>query len=462
MKLSLPDTVRDEIQGILRVFHDAGYECYLVGGSVRDLVLGHGSEDFDFATNARPEEVMRLFRRVAPTGIKHGTVSVLVRDKAYEVTTYRADGKYIDGRRPESVSFSDSLEEDVKRRDFTINGLAYDIATEKILDYVGGIDDIRSGLIRTIGDPIARFREDGLRTYRACRFAARFNFDIEEATFAAIHECLDVAALVSMERVRDELMKLLEAGVPSSGIEYMRGSGLLSQFLPELADCYGVTQNRFHVYDIYYHSLYSCDAVPASEPLIRLAALLHDLGKLPTRREGEDGDYTFYNHEVIGTRMVKRILRRLKFSNEDTAKVAHLVLNHMFHYTNEWSDGAVRRFMRKVGLENLEDLIVLRLADRRGSGMRDGMPAPIRTLKRRIAEIIEAENAITVRDLNIDGYVVMEEFGVKPGPIIGHILNELLEMVLDNPEMNERAVLLEKAREIYEQAKDDARFRRNG
>jgi tRNA nucleotidyltransferase (CCA-adding enzyme) len=453
-EIRLPEDTAGDVRTIARTLNDAGFECYLVGGSVRDLLLGGDAFDYDFATNALPDKVMGLFRRVVPTGIKHGTVSVLLGARQYEITTYRADGVYEDGRHPESVRFSKTLEEDVARRDFTINGIAFDVLKNDIIDYPGGLEDIERKIIRTIGDPLARFGEDGLRPFRACRFAAKLRFVIEEATFAAIGKTLDIAAQVSMERVRDELMKLLEAHEPSIGFEYMRESGLMKVFLPELAACYGLKQNKYHMYDIYYHSLYSADAAPSGEPVIRLSALLHDLGKVPVRQEGPDGDSTFYNHEVVGTRMARRILKRLKFSNEESAKVTNLVSNHMFHYTDEWTDGAVRRFMRKVGLENLDDLIQLRLADRRGNGMRDGIPQPIRELRKRIEKIIEAENAITVRDLEIDGYAIMEEFKVKPGPLIGAILNELLEIVLDHPEVNERAQLIERAREIHERLKD--------
>lgn len=460
MKIQLPREKRREIRRIADSFFEAGFECYLVGGSVRDIILGYEVDDFDFATNARPEQVRALFRRVVPTGIKHGTVSIISGGKAYEVTTYRSDGKYTDGRRPEEVSFSETLEEDVRRRDFTINGIACDVRTEELIDHVGGLRDIERRLIRTIGDPMERFGEDGLRTFRACRFAAKLNFEIEEETFAAISRTLDVASRVSMERVREELVNLLETELPSIGFERMRESGLLGLFLPELAAGYGLVQNKYHLYDIYYHSIYSCDAAPRTDPVLRLASLLHDLGKVPTRRSSSDGEYTFYNHEVIGGRIAKRVMRRLKFSNEEIERVSNLVVNHMFHYTDEWTDGAVRRFMRKVGVENLNDILEIRMADRRGNGMRDGMPQPIRELLRRIDRIKEAENAITVRDLDIDGYAVMDGFGVQPGPIIGHILNELLEMVLDDPEMNTREKLMEKARAIYEAVKDDERFKR--
>lgn len=457
-KLEIPPQFRKQIERLVSTFSNAGFECFMVGGSVRDLILGHSVLDFDFATNARPADVLKLFRRTVPTGIKHGTVTVLLGGHSFEVTTYRSDGKYADGRHPEEVRFSDTLEEDVHRRDFTVNGLAYEVMKGEIIDLVHGMEDLQLRIIRTIGNPLERFAEDGLRPYRACRFAAKLGFTIEEATFAAIKQSLAVSAKVSAERVRDELMKMMEAEKPSVGIEYMKDAGLLELCLPELAQCVGVEQNKYHLYDIYYHSIYSCDAVPREYPLIRLAALLHDVGKVPTRNTGSDGDYTFYNHEVVGSRMVKRIMKRLKFSNEDAAAVINMVSNHMFHYTSEWTDGAVRRFMRKVGVENLEDLFILRRADREGNGLRGGLPAPIRELKKRIEKVIEDENAITVKDLDINGYVVMEEFSIQPGPMVGKILNHLLELVLDDPEMNKREILLEKAREFVAgmSAGDDA------
>lgn len=450
-KINIPEAIKTDISGIADKLIKNGYECYLVGGSVRDLLLGIPVFDYDFATNARPEEVVKLFKRVIPTGIKHGTVTVLTKTNQFEITTYRCDGKYINGRRPEKVSFSDTLEEDVGRRDFTINGLACDTESGEIIDIVGGLDDLEKGTVRTIGDPVERFREDGLRPYRACRLASRLGFTIEGETFKAISRTLDVAALVSAERVRDEIMKIVETEKPSVGFEYMRESGLMALSLPELLECYGVTQNKYHVYDIYYHSLYSCDSIPGEDKLIKLAALLHDIGKVPTRKVGDDGDYTFYNHEVVGARIVRKIMKRLRFSNETIKKVNNLILNHMFHYIPEWTDGAIRRFMRKVGVENLEDLFLLRLADRRGNGQRDGLPAPILELNRRINDVIEKDSALTVKDLDIDGYLIMNELNILPGPVIGKILNSLLEMVLDDPALNSRETLLEKARDIYKE-----------
>ena len=449
MKVSIPDNIINDILLIVKELNKNGYECYLIGGSVRDLVLGQAVSDFDFATNACPEEVARVFKRVIPTGIKHGTVTVLLREKQFEVTTYRFDGKYIDGRRPECVKFSKTLDEDVRRRDFTINGLGYDIHKEEIIDFVDGMEDLEKGIIKTIGDPLERFGEDGLRSLRACRFAAKLNFEIEDETFNAISKTLNISRLVSAERVRDELIKLLFTDKPSIGFEYMRNSGLLKLFIPELYNCYKVNQNKYHLYDVYYHSLYSCDAVSRDNIMVRLAALFHDVGKVATREGENDVDCTFYNHEVMGARLVKKLMIRLKFSNEEILEVTNLIVNHMFHYLDEWTDGAVRRFIKKVGLDNMDNLFLLRLADRIGNGMRKGIPAPINELKKRIEKIIKEENALNVKDLDIDGNIIMKEFDFKPGPLVGRLLNDLLEFVLDNPEMNEREILVSKSHEIY-------------
>ncbi len=447
--LAIPDTVAQEIGAICTILLDNGFECYLVGGSVRDLILQIPVYDYDFATNARPEQVMKLFKKVIPTGIKHGTVTVLMHYAHYEITTYRSDGNYTDGRHPDSVAFSESLKEDVERRDFTINGLAYDVNNRVIIDYVGGMGDIEKKIIKTIGDPLKRFSEDGLRPYRACRLAAKLHFSINKKTLEAIPQVLDVASKISVERMRDEIKKMLESDKPSVGFEYMRVTGLLQLCFPELSQGFGMEQNKYHLYDIYYHSIYSCDAAPKDKPLIRLAALFHDIGKIATRREGHDGDYTFYNHEVIGAKIARKIMRRLKFSNDEIEYVTNLILNHMFHYTQDWTDGAVRRFIRKVGLDNLQDLFILRLADRSGNGMRDGLPEPIKKLKKHIEKVIEKDNAFTVKDLDIDGYSIMDELHIKSGPIVGKILNELLEKVLDNPDLNNHETLLALAKDIY-------------
>jgi tRNA nucleotidyltransferase (CCA-adding enzyme) len=425
-----------------------GYEAWLVGGSIRDIIIGRPAYDHDIATNATPEEVMTLFKRVIPTGIKHGTVTVLKRGYQVEVTTFRSDGKYTDKRRPDTVTYAKTIYEDLSRRDFTINGIAYTPLTGVMIDPYEGKKDIERKIIRTIGDPSKRFSEDGLRPFRACRFASQLEFSIYEETFAAISKCLETTSQISIERIRDEFIKILESRIPSVGIDLMRKSGLLEQVIPELLTGYGVEQNRFHRYDIYYHNLYSCDAAPADDYRIRLAALFHDIGKYHVKRDVEEGKSVFYNHEIIGAGITKRIMRRMKFSNNDVRFVTHLIRNHMFHYTRQWTDGAVRRFMRKVGLENLEALFELRRADRMGNGLKRGESNSVRNLKDRIARVIEAENAITVKDLAVNGTDIMSEFNLVPGPVIGRILSLLLDEIIEDPEKNSRETLIRIAGEI--------------
>ncbi len=431
---------------IIEKLENTGFEGWVVGGSVRDLLIRRPVYDYDIATNARPEEVMKLFRRTIPTGIRHGTVTVLSGGHGIELTTFRTDGNYSDSRRPDSVSFSSSIHEDLSRRDFTINGIAYNPKRDELLDPFGGRRDIEAGVIRTIGEPLERFREDGLRPYRACRFAAQLDFTIEPRTFDAISKCLDTALRVSAERIRDEFVKIIQSPSPSTGIELLRKSGLLKQFLPELLMGFGINQNVYHRYDIYYHNLYACDAADPGDYRIKLASLFHDIGKYYAKREIEKKAVgkksVFYNHEIIGAGITKRIMRRLKFSNSDIKTVTHLIRNHMFHYTYQWTDGAVRRFIRKVGLENFDALFELRKADRIGNGLKKGESKSVENLKRRIEKVLEEENAIKVKDLAVNGYDIMKEFGLEPGPIVGKVLNNLLETILDDPSKNEPETLL--------------------
>jgi len=450
--------VPSHVMNIARTLHTNGFQAWVVGGSVRDILIGRPATDHDIATDARPEQVMAIMRRCVPTGIKHGTVTVLTEKDAVEVTTFRSDGKYTDGRRPDSVRYAKTIFEDLSRRDFTINGIAYNPITGELVDPYGGQKDIVSKIIRTIGDPAARFSEDGLRPFRACRLAVQLGFDIETRTFEAISTSLETAEQVSVERIRDEFVKIIMTDTPSVGIELLRKSGLLKLFLPELLEGYNIEQNIYHRYDIYHHNLYTCDAA-VKDLLIRLAALFHDIGKYYAKREivadGEGKKVVFYNHEVIGAAVTRKIMRRLKFSNSDVKTVTHLIRNHMFHYTSEWTDGAVRRFIRKVGLENLEPLFELRKADRIGNGMKRGESAAVRRLKQRIDKVIEEENAITVKDLAVNGNDLMAEFDLKPGPIIGKILDALLEEILDDPSKNEHDTLLAIAKDMLRQERSN-------
>jgi len=447
MKFKLPDYVIY----IASKLHQNGFETWIVGGSVRNLLLNRPVYDYDIATNARPDEVMSIFKRTVPTGLKHGTVTVLRGSHSVEVTTYRCDGKYTDGRRPDTVRYASTIYEDLSRRDFTINGIAYNPITDELIDPFGGIEDINKGIIRSIGNPYQRFNEDGLRPFRACRFAAQLGFSIEEQTFHAISTCLENASRVSVERIREEFIKILHSDQPSTGIELLRQSGLLQLFIPELLTGFGINQNKYHRYDIYYHNLFTCNAATRNDYRIRLAALFHDIGKYYAKREVEKNGSkkpVFYNHERIGAAITGKIMKRLKFSNSDIKFVTHLIRHHMFHYTNQWTDGAVRRFIRKVELENLEALFELRKADRIGNGLKLGESNAVKRLKKRIEKVIEEDNAITVRDLAVNGHDIMNELNIKPGPLVGKILNALLEEILDNPQKNNRETLLSLAREI--------------
>lgn len=447
-----------EVLNFAKKFHENKFQIYLVGGAVRDYLIKGNIIDYDFTTDATPEEVMKIFKSVVPVGINHGTVMVLFEKFSFEVTTFRSDGKYSDNRHPDSITFIKSLDEDLKRRDFTINALAYDIINNKIIDMFNGKDDIKNKIIKAIGEPADRFNEDSLRMLRACRFSSQLNFKIEDNTLDAIRKMSKKINNISTERTRDEIIKLMQTDMPSVGLEYMRITGLMDEILPELSSCYGIYQNRFHKYDVYYHNLYTCDASDKNNYLLRLASLFHDIAKPQTRRGKDDSvdENSFYNHEVIGAKIARRILKRLKFKNSDVISITHLIKHHMFYYTSEWTDGAVRRFIRNVGLENIDELFKLREADRIGNGMKYGIPEAFINFQNRIKKILELDNAFKITDLNIDGNVIMKVLKLTPGPIIGEILNYLLEIVLDNPELNKKKLLIEHAVEYYKKKKEYA------
>ena len=425
-------------QEIVKTLKNSGYQCFLVGGCVRDLLLGEMPHEWDLTTDAEPKVVSSLFHKVIPTGIKYGTVTVLLDEKTYEVTTFRKDEKYVDGRHPSNVKFTKKLDEDLLRRDFTINAMAFDPIDLKFVDLFSGQKDLQNKIIRAVGDPKARFLEDGLRPVRACRFAAQLEFSIEHSTFDAIGQVLQVVKKVAIERVHDELVKILKTNKPSTGIEYLRKAKILELFIPELVGLVGVSQpEEYHKHDVYWHSLFACDAAPKSNLAVRLAALLHDIAK-PSCKEGD----TFYNHDKVGEDLSIDILKRLKFSNEIIGSVSNLVSNHMFNYDNSWSDSAVRRFIRRVGLENIGNLFELRKSDVAAMEHEIGSKY-LQELQSRIDKIIAEENALHVTDLAIDGKDVMVHLNIQPGPKVGQILEELLEKALDNPSINTREQLLE-------------------
>jgi len=440
---------------LCRALRRAGHEAWLVGGAVRDLLRGREAHDFDIATSARPDEVARVFgrKRTIPTGAAHGTVTVLL-DKelaarlglahhgGVEVTTFRGEGAYSDGRHPDSVEFVSDLVEDLRRRDFTINALALDADAARLEDPFGGSGDLEAGILRAVGEASQRFAEDGLRVMRAVRFAAQLGFRLDPETEAAIPGALPVFRKVSAERVRDELLKLLGAPRPSVGLRLMERTGLLAEVLPELREGIGFPQNRFHAHDVWEHTLATVDETRA-DPVVRLAALLHDVAKPRTAAPKEDapGEHTFYRHDLVGAEMADAIGRRLRLSNEERARVVALVGHHMFWYSPEWTDGAVRRFIGKVGPELLPDLFALREGDVRGRGRGEDPGVELDELKRRIEAEIVAERALKITDLAVGGGDVMRVLGVRPGPIVGEVLRRLLERVLDDPALNEREAL---------------------
>ncbi len=426
------------------VFQDGGFQCHLVGGAVRDILMRRPHTDFDVATDAHPEQVIPLFKRVIPTGIKHGTVTVHFKGTTFEVTTFRTDADYSDGRRPDSVVFTPSLEADLARRDFTINAIAFDLHLRRMHDPHEGQADIKRRLIRAIGDPAARFREDGLRPLRACRFAAQLSFTVEPATKAAIPGALDILAKVSAERVRDELLKILESPLPSVGLLLMKETGILGVVLPELLEGVDVKQGSFHCHDVFMHSLYACDAAPRVM-VLRLAALLHDVGKPRTRGAAPDGRPTFYGHETVSADMTQEILFRLKLPHAVIRETTHLVTHHMFNYQEEWTDSAVRRLIARVGEGSIDDLMALRRADQIGMCPENAQrfPQGLALFAERVKAVKEQGRAFTVSRLAVNGNDIMERLGIAPGPQVGIILNELLQSVLEDPKLNEREKLFE-------------------
>jgi poly(A) polymerase/tRNA nucleotidyltransferase (CCA-adding enzyme) len=439
------------IKKLAKIFNLNGYQCYLVGGAIRDIFLGRITADYDIATDATPLEVSKIFKRTIPTGIKHGTVTVLFYNDKFEVTTFRIDDKYSDSRRPDSVKYASSIFDDLKRRDFTINGIAYDIISKKIVDPHNGISDIETKIIRAIGNPIERLNEDGLRSLRACRFAAQLGFKIEKDTVSAIKYSLEVIKSISCERIRDEFIKILQSDDPVTGIELLKETGILEYILPEIFDCIGVEQREMHCFDVYYHSIYSCGAAPKDDLVLRLAALFHDLGKAKALEYSTEGTPTFYNHENYSVEIARNIFVRLKIPNKVITEVCHLVKHHMFNYTEEWTDGAVRRFISRVHKDSIENLMHLREADSFGRCNKKESNAGLKSFKIRIAGIIDKDSVFSVKDLKITGRDIIDKLKINEGPVIGVILNYLLSSVLEDPVLNDHDKLLELSEKLYRQ-----------
>ena len=442
-------TVPKDVFAICDKLRAGGKRAWIVGGCVRDMLLGREVSDWDVCTDAKPKELLAIFPRAIPTGIEHGTLTVVMSGKHYEVTTLRGEGAYTDGRRPDAVHFVDDITADLARRDFTVNAIAVAPEDGNVIDPFDGRKDLRARVLRAVGDPLARFGEDGLRVLRAARFVATLEMTLDPATERAIEPTLATYRKVSAERIRDEWTKTMKAKRPSRAFDVMRETGILGVTCPELLEGVGMEQNKYHAYDVWRHGMECLDACPG-DPILRIAAMMHDIGKPRTRAKSDKTqDYTFYDHDRVGAEIVEPICARLRFSNDERARITDLVRHHLFHYSDEWTDAAVRRWVRRVGKARIEDLYTLNEADVRAKG-KDCETAlrALAALKEHVARVLDAGAALSTKDLRINGRDLMSELGLAPGRILGEILEALLEVVTNDPSVNERDPLLALAREI--------------
>lgn len=443
MKIEMPEKAKYIIDTIQR----AGFEAYIVGGCVRDSILGREPEDWDITTSAKPEQIKGLFRRTIDTGIQHGTVTVMLEKEGFEVTTYRIDGKYEDNRHPKEVIFTPNLIEDLKRRDFTINAMAYNEAGG-LIDIFGGLKDIETGVIRCVGDPRERFEEDALRIMRAIRFSAQLGYDIEEKTREAIRQFSPSLSRISAERVQVELVKLLTSDHP----EYLRiayDNGVTNVILPEFDTAMHTEQNHVHhQYCVGEHILHALKAVEADKYL-RLAVLLHDIGKPATLKLDDNGVTHFYNHAVVSADMAKTILRRLRFDNDTVSMVSRLVLYHDYGNNVDPDMRIVRRAVSKIGEEVFPLLFSVKRADilAQSGYLRQEKLDRLEKWQQLYRKVISAGQCVSLKTLAVTGSDLIA-MGMKPGKEIGTALNTLLDLVLEDPDRNTREALL-KAAENY-------------
>jgi putative nucleotidyltransferase with HDIG domain len=428
----------DEVLAVLEALRAGGHAGFVVGGSLRDLVLGRVPYDWDMATDARPERIVEVFPGAVYEN-RFGTVAVRHGGETFEITTFRRDHDYADFRRPHRVEFGDAIDEDLARRDLTVNAMAWGGRAGDppgLVDPYDGRADLARGVLRAVGDPDARFGEDALRMVRTARLAATLEFAIEPATLDAMGRRAELVQHLSGERVAAELDRLLAAPLPSLGLRPLESTGLLRWISPELAAQRGVPQNKVPGEDLWDHTVRTVDAARADRPVVRIAAFLHDIGKPATFADGR-----FIGHEALGARLAGDLLARLRFPRATAERVVLLVRNHMFAYEPGWGDAAVRRFIAKVGRSALEELLELREADNVGSGQ-----APdandLEDLRGRVADQLAAEVALDRGDLAIDGDDLIDELALEPGPRLGAILERLLEAVIDDPALNDRPTLL--------------------
>ena len=462
-----PD-IPKSVESILEKFNKAGYEIYIVGGAVRDILMGRNTNDWDFTTNATPDEILKII----PGGLYNNQFGTVFTDnpddpkKPHEITTFRTEEGYEDYRHPTKIIWGKSLEEDLARRDFTINALA--LRSERVkehksvgqastlplsrsfvlIDPYNGQKDIDAKLIRSVGNPDERFSEDALRMMRAVRIAGELNFAIEEKTFEAIKKNAPLINKIAKERVKEELFKILTSTAPYEGMLILRNCGLMQEILPELEKCFGVEQKspgRHHIYDVGTHLLMSLKFCKSQDPVTRFATLIHDIGKPQTYKKLANGTITFYNHEMVSTRIAMNLADRLRFSKKEKDKFITLVRWHQFTVDERQTDSAIRRFLRNVGLENIDDMLALRVADRLGGGARE-TSWRLEEFKKRLIDV--QKEPFSIRDLKIDGNDVMKELDLKPGPEVGQILKKLFEEVVEKRIENERETLLSEIQKL--------------
>lgn len=441
-------TIPSNVKYIIDEFYKNNYEAFMVGGCIRDALLCKTPKDYDIATSAKPEITEKLFEKTIPTGIKHGTVTVLIDNEPYEVTTYRTEGEYTDNRRPDEVYFVSDIKEDLSRRDFTINAFAYN-SREGLKDFFGGLDDLNNGLIRSVGDANKRFNEDALRMLRAIRFSTQLNFDIEENTLNAIKDNKDLIKNISAERIRDELCKILISNNVRTGLNLLKECGLLQIVIPEIVPSIGFDQkNMHHFEDVFNHTLSVIEKCP-EDLNIRLAALLHDIGKPDVFFIDDKGNGRFFGHNTKSEKIARDILNRLRFDNKTIKSVCILVREHMNVLDNA-SNLAIKRLINRVSKENIYSLLELQKADI--LSLKDPNVAlyKVSDMRTKIDNIIDSNTPLTVKDLAIDGGKLINELQIKPGKLVGDILNHLLELVLKNPELNNYNSLITEAKKYKE------------
>lgn len=435
-------TLPEKVDRILNTLMQAGYEAYAVGGCVRDSILGKEPQDWDITTSATPEEVKKIFRKTIDTGIEHGTVTVMLEREGFEVTTYRIDGKYEDSRHPKEVTFTPNLLEDLKRRDFTINAMAYN-QRDGLVDAFDGIGDLERHVIRCVGDAKQRFREDALRMMRAVRFAAQLGFAIEEDTRAAICELAPTLERISAERIQVELVKLLMSDHPEE-MRTLYETGITKVMLPEFDAMMQTKQkNPHHMYNVGEHTIVALQNIPKNK-VLRLTMLLHDAAKPVCKTVGEDGIYHFYGHPKKGSEMAVDILRRLKFDNDTIDKVRRLVLGH--DDNPPITEKTVRRAILRLGIEAYPDIFAVKRADTLAQSNlnREEKLQYIDDYEACYRQIIEKEQCLSLKDLKVSGADLIAR-GMKPGSGLGAVLKELFEIVVDDPEKNDRDYLLTEA-----------------